>query len=698
MHGVVHLLAEAFPILESIIAGATTDIAVLTEIIERSLEAIDSSLATVQGWLDKIGPTIPIPSWMGGDDAAKEAAKPAESVKDVWKKTVDDIKAIVEGGQKEIDAIWGRGKAPAEQIGKASEATVDAEAALRRGARLGQRLWRSGRRTGAKDRDAEGSSRRRSRRRRGAGTGHGLGSIPVSGAATDLIRHFEGFKSQAYWDVNAWRVGYGSDTMTDASGRVRPVQQGDTTTREDAERDLARRTAEFASKAAEQVGEAWGKLSDQARASLTSMAYNYGRLPSDVAAAAQTGDAAKIAGAIRGHERDNGGVNSGRREQEAANVEGIELTPDKRKQAETALGTLEDKKQEQEWKAAGGSPRDQAEIAALEAKVKGAGDELAAKRAIVEADRQELAALQSQEERKKAQKKLDEDTISLRKAETAAKEADLRLEAGRAKGDPAAEHKAETALAELKMDEAKRLYGQDSAEYKRAAAEKEAADRKFVEESNRLTKMQVDDEMKSIRSTAQEKRKALDDDLSHKRISSDQWLAQSKAIDEQERSSLQALYAQEAAMAQQSGEQRLAIKQREADAMRQIDQKEADDARKAADSTASSYESAVGGILSSFTSAFKGMISGHETFRQAMTKALESLADKFVDMVEKMVVKWVAGELAKTTATTAGTAARAAPRAPGARSTSPRTPRRCSNRSPARRARPSPACSASWPR
>ena len=139
---------------------------VLTEIIERSFEALDSSLATVQGWLDKIGPTIPIPSWMGGGDAAKEAAKPAESVKDVWKKTVDDIKAIVEGGQREIDAIWGRGKAPAEQIGKASEATVTLKQRFDevldsvKGAAGGDR------RTDAKDRDAEGSARRHSRRRR----------------------------------------------------------------------------------------------------------------------------------------------------------------------------------------------------------------------------------------------------------------------------------------------------------------------------------------------------------------------------------------------------------------------------------------------------------------------------------------------------------------------------------------------------
>ena len=64
----------------------------------------------------------------------------------------------------------------------------------------------------------------------GVGNGPALSAIGPTGSAEALIRHFEGFRSQAYWDVNAWRVGYGSDTTTDASGRVRRVQEGDTTT------------------------------------------------------------------------------------------------------------------------------------------------------------------------------------------------------------------------------------------------------------------------------------------------------------------------------------------------------------------------------------------------------------------------------------------------------------------------------------
>jgi len=210
------------------------------------------------------------------------------------------------------------------------------------------------------------------------------------------------------------------------------------------------------------------------------------------------------------------------------------------------------------------------------------------------------------------------------------------------------------------MDEAKRLYGADSAEYLRAQAQKEEADRRFASESNRLARERIDGEVKSARESAAEQRRALDDALSHKRISSSQWLAQSNAVNQQEKTQLQALYAEALALANQTEEQKVAIKNKEADALRQISQKEADDARKAADATASEFESAASGILSSFTSAFRGMISGHETFRQAMTKALENLANKFIDMVEKMVVKWIAGELAKTTATTAGDAARTA--------------------------------------
>lgn len=135
-----------------------------------------------------------------------------------------------------------------------------------------------------------------------------------------LLRQFEGFRETPYWDVNAYRTGYGSDTVTLADGRVVPVQPGMTISRADAERDLMRRVqTEFAPRAASQVGaEIWGALPEHVRAPLISLAYNYGSLPDSVVAAVRTGDPERIAAAIEARATDNDGINAGRRRQEAA--------------------------------------------------------------------------------------------------------------------------------------------------------------------------------------------------------------------------------------------------------------------------------------------------------------------------------------------------------------------------------------------
>ena len=143
-----------------------------------------------------------------------------------------------------------------------------------------------------------------------------------------LLRKFEGFRAQPYWDVNHWRAGYGSDTVTRADGSVVPVTAMTTVTREDAERDLTRRTREFETKATEQVGaDKWNALPANARASLVSVAYNYGKLPDSVAAAARSGDAAALAQSVAGLRTHNGGVNAKRREAEAANILGAAAIP-----------------------------------------------------------------------------------------------------------------------------------------------------------------------------------------------------------------------------------------------------------------------------------------------------------------------------------------------------------------------------------
>lgn len=163
----------------------------------------------------------------------------------------------------------------------------------------------------------------------GGSSGGSYSSIPpISGSALDqttgLLRQFEGFSGKAYWDVNAYRTGYGSDTITKADGTVVKVTKDTIVTKEDAERDLARRTKEFANTARRDVSAAtWDKLPPNVQAALTSVAYNYGslsRLDSVVKAAqasAQSGDMRGLADAVRMLQSHNNGVNAKRRNQEA---------------------------------------------------------------------------------------------------------------------------------------------------------------------------------------------------------------------------------------------------------------------------------------------------------------------------------------------------------------------------------------------
>ena len=148
------------------------------------------------------------------------------------------------------------------------------------------------------------------------------GAIPA-GDAPALLRQFEGFSDAPYWDVNAYRIGYGSDTITREDGSVVKVTPGMTVTQADAERDLARRAAEFEGVALRQVGpEAWNALPDAAQAALTSTAYNYGSLPGTVVAAVKTGDVDAISSAVAALSTDNNGVNADRRRKEAAIIAG----------------------------------------------------------------------------------------------------------------------------------------------------------------------------------------------------------------------------------------------------------------------------------------------------------------------------------------------------------------------------------------
>ena len=101
------------------------------------------------------------------------------------------------------------------------------------------------------------------------------------------------------------------------------MRQGDTVTREDAERDLARRAQIFRNAARQKIGATeFDRLPAKTQAAITSVAYNYGsldKLPSLVNAA-RSGNINTISQAIAARQGDNRGVNRRRRLDEAAAV------------------------------------------------------------------------------------------------------------------------------------------------------------------------------------------------------------------------------------------------------------------------------------------------------------------------------------------------------------------------------------------
>jgi len=124
--------------------------------------------------------------------------------------------------------------------------------------------------------------------------------------AAVFIAKKESFTQTASWDVNAYRLGYGSDTITFNDGTYRTVRVGDSTTVANAQKDLARRIKQFEEKIITYLynkngitRQQWNDLPDPAKAGLISFAYNYGNIvKNSIREAIKTGDVDKIADAV----------------------------------------------------------------------------------------------------------------------------------------------------------------------------------------------------------------------------------------------------------------------------------------------------------------------------------------------------------------------------------------------------------------
>lgn len=129
-----------------------------------------------------------------------------------------------------------------------------------------------------------------------------------------LLANYEGFRPKAYPDAGRYAIGFGS-TYIDGV----PVKAGDTITREKALAQKSKDIDKFKNVILRQVGQStWDNLDLDTRVVLTSIAYNYGSIPSRLIDAVKSGDKKQIHDIIKNNlSRDNAGVNDWRRKDEA---------------------------------------------------------------------------------------------------------------------------------------------------------------------------------------------------------------------------------------------------------------------------------------------------------------------------------------------------------------------------------------------
>lgn len=96
----------------------------------------------------------------------------------------------------------------------------------------------------------------------------------------DSIKKYEGHTNKAKWDVNHYRIGFGSDTRT-INNKVYVTQAGDVNTLQDSINDLTRRV-----KNAEQIFISkyvnYPSLTDGEKVVIHNIYYNYGKLPTAI--------------------------------------------------------------------------------------------------------------------------------------------------------------------------------------------------------------------------------------------------------------------------------------------------------------------------------------------------------------------------------------------------------------------------------
>ncbi len=163
-----------------------------------------------------------------------------------------------------------------------------------------------------------------------------------------------------------------------------------------------------------------------------------------------------------------------------------------------------------------------------------------------------------------------------------------------------------------------------------------------------------------------EQKLVLDAEASQFQITQNQKFAMLEAETQKEYEAELALLQQEAALGDLSVRQRLnvinqiaALEQRHRTDMIRLDEQAIAQQQR-------SWTGSLGTIENAFNAQLRGLLAGTTSWSHAFRSILGDLVIKFIEMCETMVVKWLAAELAQTTATTTGAASRAAAETAGA--------------------------------
>lgn len=141
--------------------------------------------------------------------------------------------------------------------------------------------------------------------------------------AANVVGFFEGFVATSFWDVNHYRVGYGSSThavLTPTGYEYFETTETTRTTMELAKVDLAHRLESFEQTIIAQItATRFDALGENSKIALLSFAYNYGSLTETLARVLKEGAPhSEIVAAVAARAVDNNYLNRPRRIAEAA--------------------------------------------------------------------------------------------------------------------------------------------------------------------------------------------------------------------------------------------------------------------------------------------------------------------------------------------------------------------------------------------